>query len=162
MPLCQSESFGEICSNMYLTALSGSPTNLTLLLAYSITPTTSRQFSNSRRQTSYAIANLKDGSVTYLKALSYAHEEDPRPLSTPRLRLLPKEKICFVTFPDLVIATFMDTSLSFEESVALKDAAKDRLIGTTTSGDSSLIMLAAHTGLLKLDINVSHIKSLAS
>lgn len=95
-----------------------------------------------------------------MKTLSYTHEEDLRPLSAPRLKLLSKDNICFVTFPDLVIATFLDKSLSFEESVALKDAARDRILGTTASEPSGLSMLAAHTGLIRLDLDVPHIRSL--
>lgn len=139
-----------------------SSNNLVLLLAYTSTVSEQTKSSSTRPRTSYAVAIVTDDAITYMKALSYSHEVDPRPLSSPRLRLLPGENICFVTFPDLVIATFLETSLSFEESVALKDADKDRLLGTCTSDPSSLVMLAANTGLLKLDIDVAYIRSLAA
>jgi hypothetical protein len=66
-----------------------------------------------------------------------------------------------VAFPDLVIATFINSSLSFEESVSLKDAARDRILGSMLSTPTGLVMLAAHTGLILVDVDVEYIKSLA-
>lgn len=120
-----------------------------------------RQPGSGRHQTSYAIANMKDGTVTYLKTLAYTHEIDPRPLSSPRLTVISANKMCFVSFPDLIIATSMDNSLKFEESVALKDADKDRILGTITSDPHGLLMLAAHTGFIRLDVDIPHIKTLS-
>lgn len=96
-----------------------------------------------------------------MKALSYTHEADPRPLSSPKVRLASGEKLCFVIFPDVVIATFLDPALSFEESVALKDAAKDRILGTSVGSACSLTALAAHTGFLSLEIDIPHVRALA-
>lgn len=94
-----------------------------------------------------------------MKSLSYTHDVDPRPLSTPRVRLIPQEKLCFAIFPELVIATFLDASIPFEESVALKDAGKDRILGANVDASSTLMILAACTGLLKLEIDVPFIRN---